>query len=132
MLDMKEGDISDDELLARAIVTDVAATSVGKTMQEIFTVGPNFFEAEDNQNLDLTIFEPADCESLPGMMKEVLCGTPVLVFADTIWGCPFPDVTYAIGISTTYTEAWGNCAGWPGNPNYGDNWLPDNFRVWVR
>jgi hypothetical protein len=54
MLDMKDGNIVDDELQARAIVTDVDATSVGKTMQEIFTVGPNFFEAEDNQNLDLT------------------------------------------------------------------------------
>jgi hypothetical protein len=54
MLDMKDGNIVDDELQARAIVTDVDATSVGKTMQEIFTVGPNFFEAKDNQNLDLT------------------------------------------------------------------------------
>lgn len=132
MLDMKDGNIVDDELQARAIVSDVDQTSVGKTMQQVFTVGPNFFEAEDNQNLELTLFEPETCDTLPGMMKEVLCGTPVLVFADRIWGCPFPDVTYAIGISTTYTEAWGNCAGWPGEPNFGDNWLPDNFRVWVR
>lgn len=131
MLDMKEGDIDDEELLARAIVTDVHSSSVDKTVREIFTDGPNFFESESNDNLELTVYA-GGCEALPLAMQDVLCGTPVVTFADTIWGCPFPDVTHAVGIRESYGVEWNNCAGWPSQPNYGDNWFIDNFRVWVR
>jgi hypothetical protein len=58
----------------------------------------------------------------------------VLTFGDADVGCvDNPMFAFAIGGSENYTTGWGNCAGWPQQPNPGNvNHYPDNFRVWVR
>jgi hypothetical protein len=134
MLDMRDGDISGDVFDVRAIVTAVQAGSRGKTLKSLFTNGPNFFEKEDNSNLELVSANPDYCgiDDIEGNTRNMLCGTPVLTFADHVTSCPFPDATHAIGIRKSYTEDWANCAGWPSQPNLGANWALDNVRAWVR
>lgn len=101
-------------------------------------------EADDNSNLTVRVPSGATCAAVvPYELGNVVCnpcwrgtecGQPVLVFGDSDSICsPEGAVKFAIGAAISHTEFWGQCAGWPQLPNYGDyNFFPDNFRIWLR
>jgi hypothetical protein len=144
MFDMRDGDITGDAYLARAVVLGVHSATVGKTVRTLFTTDRFFLEKEDNSNVFVTTDAPAGCSALPDDMRLMLCndcdaapcGTAVVTFGDRGSDSTCPEVqntVFAIGGSYSYTIPWPNCAGWPQAPNSsGHHHYPDNFRIWVR
>ncbi len=60
---------------------------------------------------------------------EAICGAWVVTFYDQ--AVCTQDI-FELGISDSYTQAHGNCAGWSAlTMDYGYYW-PENFRIWVR
>ena len=67
------------------------------------------------------------------MQYDAGCGKTVLVFGDSDSACSTQPMRCAIGAASSQFKSWGQCAGWPQTPNYaGCNFLPDNFRIWLR
>jgi hypothetical protein len=143
MLDVSDGPIGGSAYSARVVVDGIGAAGRGKTLQELFTTGPHFLDVDDNSNVTVRVHSGAACaDALPYELGNVLCnpcrrgtdcGSSVLVFGDSDSICAAEAVTFAIGAALSQAEAWGQCAGWPQAPNYGDyNFMPDNFRIWLR
>jgi hypothetical protein len=144
MLDVRDGAIVAANYVARVVITGVEARSRSKTVRALFRGGPFYLEKEDNSNVSVTLsgngtcsetftgdFGRLACDSCAG---NASCSAPVFTFGDADVGCvEDPMFAFAIGGSENYTTGWGNCAGWPQEPNPSDvNHYPDNFRVWVR
>jgi len=144
MLDMSDDPISGNAYSARVIFNGIDLAGRGKTLRELFTTGPYFLDADDNSNVTVRVRSGTTCaSSLPFEMGNLLCGTcrgdggcgrTVLVFGDSDSICAGAEpIHFAIGAAYSHTEPWGQCAGWPQEPNYGDyNFLPDNYRIWLR
>jgi hypothetical protein len=144
MLDLRDGPIVATNYVARVIVAGVATSTRGKTVRELFTSGPYYLEKEDNSNLTVRLSGNGTCSETLQMdigrlvcdscESGTTCSAPVLTFGDADPGCvDDPMFAFAIGGAENYTTAWGNCAGWPQQPNIQDfNYYPDNVRVWVR
>jgi hypothetical protein len=144
MLDMSDEPISGELYSARAIFTAIGVAGRAKTLRELFTTGPYFLDTEDNSNVTVRVRSGTTCaSSLAWEMGNILCnpcraegdcGATVLVFGDSDSICSTAEpVHFAIGAAYSHTEPWGQCAGWPQDPNYGDyNFLPDNYRIWLR
>lgn len=140
MLDMSDTPIVGATYTARVVITAVHTLTRGHTVRELFATGPHYLEQENNSNLLARISGGRTCnDALPGDIGQLVCNSctgsgctaAVLVFGDIDPGCD-QTATFAIGGATSYTTAWGNCAGWPQNPNISANHYPDHFRVWVR
>jgi hypothetical protein len=132
MLDMNEGNITSESFQARAIVRDVHSSSRNKTMRQVMTAGPSFLEAENNSNLELTVYDPLGCDGIAPGARELFCGTQVITFAEPNW-CN--GQLLSLGASLSYTEVAMNCAGWPQHPDWGqpsNHYFPTNFRIWIR
>jgi hypothetical protein len=144
MLDLRDGALVATNQVARVVISGVEARTRGKTVRALFTTGPYYLEKQDNSNLSVRLGSDGTCnELLAGDIGALVCNTcaagtscaaPVLTFGDADPGC-VDDATFAfaVGGSESYTVPWGNCAGWPQQPNPSNvNHYPDNFRVWVR
>ncbi len=125
-------DVSDSAIVAgtyehRAIVTSVHAPTLGKTLREIFTDTTLFyFDAEDNSNVTNT---GLTCGSFGKWadFEGTVCN-PRVITANDVGSAKF-----AFGSQNSYSSNHANLAGWPQNPNQaGNNFFPDNYRVWVR
>ncbi len=136
MIDASDLAISGTDQELRSVITGVPAATVGKTMRELFTAGgPYRFDLEDNSNVSNTFAGGLDCMTLAKWddYRTVMCGTPVLTGRDVAVGGLCDGTTATLGWDVSYTVAQSNCAGWPEDPNFGgNNYFPDNVRVWVR
>ena len=144
MLDMSDGPIRGEYYLARAVINGIDVRGRGKTLRELFTTGPYFLDNEDNSNVTVRVHSGSSCaDALPFRNGEFalqrLSGRR-RVWKDRAGLRRFGlicagagGVQFAIGAAYTHTAPWGQCAGWPQAPNYSDyNYLPDNYRIWLR
>jgi hypothetical protein len=130
MLDAADTDITGETFMARSVITGIAASSRAKTLAYLFQNGPFYLDAEDNHNMTTT-----GCTSaIPSDYASAVCDSRVLTFGDVDNGCGAPGTSrYALGLWTSYTVDYANCAGWPQTVDYGDtHYWPRNFRIWVR
>jgi hypothetical protein len=143
MIDMSNAAIVNATYTARVIVTGVHAMSRGKTLRTLFTTGPNYVDLPDNSNVAVRMIGGAECSTLPADMAALVCPcstadckSSVMVFGDndSAAGCrTTPAPRFAIGAAYDYMTSWGNCAGWPQDPNYVNaDFYPDYIRVWLR
>jgi hypothetical protein len=121
------------------IVRGVHAGSRGRTLRQLMNAQARFYvEQEDNANLQVTVNAGTGCDAIEGDFKQLVCGTPVMVFSDyhDNNACVQLDAyqkTFAIGGETSFSERWYNCAGWPQHwSNQGQKTYPSNFRAYVR
>jgi hypothetical protein len=143
MLDVGNVALVADNQLARIVITGVPAATRGKTVRTLISTGPHYLEEEDNSNLVVHLSGAESCDdTLPLDMAALVCTScmaaepcdvPVLVFGDGDPGCVDTPASFAMGGAYSYSEPWGNCAGWPQSPAVdGIRYYPENFRIWVR
>jgi hypothetical protein len=137
MIDAANQDIIAEAYAVRVVITGVHPATAGKTVRQLFVgPGPFYAEKEDNSNVQTIFPNAGSCSTLPQDFAAMVCGTFVITFSDPGWTtttCNEGGTTLTVGGSTSYTQVWYNCAGWPENPNdMGFDYYPDNMRFWVR
>jgi len=144
MLDVSDTPISGSSFSARIILANIDGRARGKTLHQLFTTGPYYLDDDLNSNVTVRVPDGRACaNALPWETANLLCdvchsdggcGQAVLVFGDAHPGCAMQAaLTFAIGAAYSSTRPWHQCAGWPEAANYSNyNYLPDNYRIWLR
>ncbi len=144
LLDVSDAPIVGNTFSGRAVITAIDGTARGKTLHQLFTTGPYYLDNDLNTNVQVRVPSGRSCASaLPWELAGLLCdschadggcGQAVLVFGDAHPGCTEQTaLTFAIGAAYSSIRPWHQCAGWPQAANYANyNYLPDNYRIWLR
>ena len=137
MFEHSDKDFIKSNWAGRVIVNDVYFETKDHTIKELFTTDGNWFiEKEDNSNVKYYINEK-NGKSIEdyGNWKNIIL-TDIYEIRLNDRENSNSDYYHLIGGSKSYTNFWGNSAGWGesslSRDVYGEDHFPSRFRIYVR